>query len=74
MRYTHIDLSELCQLINNELLKYGGKEKLMVKANGGTTSIFKVNASEDKLPLLEDVARDEGYRFLEGFEFALGSK
>ncbi len=71
MRFTHVDLSLVCQSINDKIIEEGGVEILAVKANGGTTSIFKVDANQVKIPLLEDVARDEGYRFLQGFIFAL---
>lgn len=74
MRYTHVDLSMLCKIVNEKIHEIGYKDVLMVRANGSMTSIFTTDKSIIKTPLIEDVSRDEGYRYLQGFTTALRLK
>jgi hypothetical protein len=72
MKYTHIDLSELCDSVNSEIDELKGSEILLVKPNGGTTSVLAKDVRTGfKTPLLEDVTRDVGYGFLKGYYIAL---
>lgn len=72
MRFSYIDVFTALDNANKLLQQTNKTEKLIVKDNYNFISIFSKNIDTNcETLMLENVLRDEGYRWLEGFNTAL---